>query len=77
MWGCCEARGRADLAEESLGAEAGAQLGMEHLEGDRAVVAEVACEPDGGHAAAAELALEGVAAGEGGAQGLVGGGHGG
>ena len=38
MWGWCEAGGRADLAEESLGAEAGAQLGMENLEGDGAVV---------------------------------------
>ena len=31
---------------------------MEHLERDRAVVPEVAGELDGGHAAAAELALE-------------------
>jgi hypothetical protein len=72
-----EARGRADLAEEALGAEAGAQLGVKDLEGDRAVVAKVVGEPDGGHAAAAELTLEGVAVGEGGPQGLGGGGHGG
>jgi hypothetical protein len=30
-----------DLAQEALGAEHGTQLGVEHLEGDRAVVLEV------------------------------------
>ena len=40
----------------------GGQLGMEHLERDRPVVLEVAGEVDRGHAAAAELALEQVAA---------------
>ena len=51
------------------------ELGVEDLEGDGAVVPEVAGEVDRGHAAAAELALEGVAAGERGAQGLGGSGH--
>ena len=56
-----EPGGEADLAKEALGAEAHGELGVEHLERDRAVVPEVAGEPDGGHAAAAELALERVA----------------
>ena len=55
-----EPGGRADLAQEALGAEAAGELGVQHLEGDGAVVAEVAGEIDGGHAAAAELALERV-----------------
>ena len=46
------------------------QLGVEDLEGDRAVVAEVLREVDRGHAAAAELADEAVAVGEGVAQTL-------
>ena len=50
--------GDADLALEPLRAERRGQLGMEHLERDRPVVPEVPGEPDGGHAAAAELALE-------------------
>jgi hypothetical protein len=66
----------ADLALESLGAEAGSELGEQDLEGDGAVVAEVPGQVDDGHAAAAELALERVAVGEGIAQ-AVGHGHGG
>ena len=58
--------GQPDLALEPLGAERGGQLGVEHLERDRAVVAEVLRQVDGGHAAAPELALEPVAVGEGG-----------
>ena len=34
----CRARGEADLPEEALGAEGGGELGVENLEGDRAVV---------------------------------------
>ena len=63
--GMLEPGGELDLALEALGAERGGELGEEDLEGDRAVVAEVVREIDGGHAAAAELALEGVAVGEG------------
>ena len=47
-----------DLGEESLGAEHGAELGVEHLERDVAVVSDVAREIDGGHAARADLALD-------------------
>ena len=56
-----EPGGHADLAQEALGAERGGELGVEHLERDRAVVLEVVREIDRGHAAAAELALEHVA----------------
>ena len=52
--------GELDLAQEALRAERGGELGVEHLERDRAVVLEVVGEIDGGHAAAAELALERV-----------------
>ena len=59
-----------DLAEEALGAEDGRELGAEDLEGDLAVVLQVVGAVDGGHAAAAELALDRVAVGEGSAQGV-------
>ena len=55
-----EARGEPDLAQEALGAERIGELGVQHLERDRAVVPQVLREPDRGHAAAAELTLEGV-----------------
>ena len=45
--------GEADLALEAFRAEGSGELGMEHFERDGAVVAEVACEPDRGHAATA------------------------
>ena len=63
-----EPGGEADLALEALGAERGGELGEQDLEGDGPVVAEVVGQVDDGHAAAAELALEGVAVGEGVAQ---------
>ena len=59
--GVLEPGGELDLALEALGAERGGQLGVEHLERDRPLVLEVAGEIDGGHAPAAELALERVA----------------
>ncbi len=57
-----EARRDPDLAGEAVGAEQGAELWAEDLDGHLAVVLEVVGQPDGGHAAAAELALEAVAA---------------
>jgi hypothetical protein len=60
-----EPSGELDLAEEAVGTEDGGQLGPKDLEGDRAVVLEVLGEIDRGHAAAAQLALERVAIGEG------------
>ena len=53
-----------DLAQEPLGAQAVGQLGAQHLERDRPVVPEVPGEVDRRHPAAAELALERVAAGQ-------------
>ena len=55
-----EVRGDLDLAEEPLDAEHGAELRIEHLERDVAIVLEVAREIDGRHAAAPDLALENV-----------------
>ena len=56
--------GEADLALEALGAERVGQLGVQHLERDGAVVPDVVREIDRRHAAAAELALDRVVAGE-------------
>ena len=47
-----------DLAQEALGAEHRAELGVEHLDRDLAVMPDVVGQVDRGHAAAAELALE-------------------
>src|SRR5439155_11133398 len=55
-----------DLAEKPLRAERGRQLGLEDLNGDLAVVLPVLSEVDGCHPTTAELALDGVAVGEGG-----------
>ena len=59
--GVVEAGGDPDLAEEPLGAEAGGQLGAHELDGDRALVPEVAGAVDRGHPALAELLLDLVA----------------
>ena len=62
-----EAGGRARLAQEPLARLGGArEVRRQHLDGDVAVELHVAREVDDAHAAAAELALEGVLAGEGG-----------
>jgi hypothetical protein len=53
-----------DLQQEALDGDCGGELGMEHLERDRAVVAEVAGKVHRGHAAVSELALKGIAAPE-------------
>jgi hypothetical protein len=58
-----------DLTLEAIGAERQSELGMEHLERDRPIVAEVVGEKHGGHAAAAERALEPVAVAQGISQG--------
>jgi hypothetical protein len=65
MWGCWRPCGEPDLAQEALGPDRVRQLGVQHLEGDLALVLEVASEMDGGHAAAPELALDAVAIGQG------------
>src|SRR6185503_17063759 len=61
-----EPGGQANLAQEPVRTESGGELRMENLEGDGPVVPEIARQEDGGHAAAAELMLDRVAAGQGG-----------
>ena len=51
----------ADLAQESFAAKRGAQVGMQHLDGDIAIVFEIVREVDGGHAALTQLAFKAVA----------------
>jgi hypothetical protein len=53
-----------DLTEESLTPKRGGQLGFQHLDCNFAMVLLVLGEKDDGHAAAPELALEGVRRGE-------------
>ena len=53
-------RRHANLAEESLGAEHCAELGVEKLEGDEALMLDVAREIDRRHPAAAELSLDAI-----------------
>jgi hypothetical protein len=60
-----EAGREADLAQEALAAKLGSEVGTEELERDQPVVLQVAGEPDRGHAAAPELALDPVAVREG------------
>src|SRR3954454_24680735 len=54
-------RGDLDLAFESLGAKRGANLGVENLERDGAVVAQVLGEEDDGKSPAAQLAFDAIA----------------
>ena len=60
-----EPRGELDLAKEAVRARGASQIGMQDLERDRPVVSQVLREVNRRHAAAAELALDGVAVGEG------------
>ena len=62
--------GEADLAEETVDPDGAGELGAEHLDGDRPLVPEIARQPDRGHPAPAQLALDGVASGQGGIQTL-------
>ena len=59
-----------DLAEEAVGADAGVQLGAEHIDGDGAVVLAVLGQEHGGHAAATEFAVDGIGLRQGVAQAL-------
>ena len=56
--------GDRDLAQEPLGAERVGEFRVEDLDGDGAVVPQVVCEVDSGHAAVPELTLDAVAAGK-------------
>ena len=60
-----EVGGGLDLLQEPLGADERRELGAEHFDRDVALVANVLGEIDRGHAAGAQLALEGVAVGQG------------
>jgi hypothetical protein len=66
--GVLEMSGDPDFAQESLGAQDGRELGMEDLESHGPIVFAVMGQEDGGHAAAPQLTLEGVAVGQGGSQ---------
>src|SRR3954447_3708576 len=72
-----EPGGDLNLASEALRAEERAELRPENLERHLAVVLEVVGQVDGRHTAAPELAVQGVAADEGGVQAgeLIGVGH--
>ena len=59
--GVLQPGGELDLSLEALGAQRLGQVGVEHLERDRPLVAEVLGQVHDGHAAAAELPLERVA----------------
>ena len=65
-----EPGGHFDLPEKPLRAERRRDLGAEDLDGDGAAVPEIAREVHGGHPAAAQLTIEGVAVGQGRAQGV-------
>ena len=54
-------RRQPNLAGESVHADGSGQLGVQHLDRDRPIVAAIARQPDGGHPASAELALDLVA----------------
>ena len=73
--GMLQARGGLDLGEEAVTADDGAQLGVQDLDGDLAVVLQVFGEVDRGHAALAQLALEAVAVAERGTEAGDGVGH--
>jgi hypothetical protein len=66
--GVLEIGGGLDFAQEAVSAECGGKLGAKELDGDEAVVLEVAGEVDGGHATATEFTLDAVAIDEGGLQ---------
>lgn len=57
-----QARRRANLAQEPIGSECGAQVRMRHLGGHIPSVLEIVREIHGGHAAGAELARQARAA---------------
>ena len=62
--GMLQPGGEADLALEPLEAERGGEAGVKDLERDRTVVPEVVGQPDGGHPAPADGALQPVPAGQ-------------
>ena len=63
-----EVPGCFDFGEEAVDTDRGCHVGSQHLDGDVALVFQVAREIDGRHAAGAELAFEPIARREGGRQ---------
>jgi hypothetical protein len=57
--------GDLDLLQEALRSQRRRQVVAEDLDGDLAVVLEIARQIHGGHAAAADFSVDGVAVGEG------------
>ena len=55
-----QVRGRRDLAKESLGADGGRELRVQHLDRHRAPVTQILGQVHGRHAARAQLALESI-----------------
>ena len=66
--GMLEPCGQADLQQEAVGADADAERGVEDLQGDRPIVAEVVSQVDGRHPTPAELPLHAIAIAERGVQ---------
>ena len=60
--------GELDFAVEPIRAERGGELGVQDLDGHFAIVLEIRGQVDGGHATAAQLALDAVTILEGGLQ---------
>ena len=57
-------RGDLDLREEPLGADDGAELGIEKLQRDLAVMLDVAGEIDRRHSSGADLTLDRISIGQ-------------
>ncbi len=74
--GMLEARGEVDLGQEPLGSHGGGQLRAQDLDCDVAIVLQVVGQPDGGHAALAQLPLQDIAIREGSLQAIRGAAHG-
>src|SRR5690349_25087421 len=74
MWVVQVCRGP-DLGEEPVGTDNGGKLGAQDLDGDFPVVPQVLGEIDGGHPALPELAVDGIAAGQGASEWQGVGGH--
>ena len=64
MLGCSSRAATRISRREAVGAQGEGELRVQHLERHLAAAPDVARQVDGGHAAAAELALERIAAGE-------------
>jgi hypothetical protein len=68
--------GDLDLTQEPVSSERRRQIGPQHLHRHPAVVLEITGEIHRGHAAAADLSLDGISLGQGGLQSVYGARHG-